>query len=101
MMGAALPEIMKEKDLVPPGFRRIEEGNAVLVVREVWVEAAHQALAPLHRAWSRIAQRRFTAQGRAGIVSCPRGSAPVLNAAMGRLARWFAGATGSPARRSS
>jgi len=63
----------KLEDLVPPGFRRIEEGNAVLVVRDVWAEAVHGVLKPLHQAWARIAQRRFTAQGRTGIVSFPLG----------------------------
>ncbi len=72
-MGVPVSEITKAEDLVPPGFRRIEEGNAVLVVREVWAEAAHRVFAPLYQAWARIAQRRFSAQGRAGIVSFPLG----------------------------
>jgi tRNA A-37 threonylcarbamoyl transferase component Bud32 len=73
MMGVPVSEMTKGEALVPPGFRRIEEGNAVLVAREEFAEAAHRVFAPLYQAWARIAQRRFTAQGRAGIVSFPLG----------------------------
>jgi hypothetical protein len=72
-MGAPVSEIREAEELVPPGFRRIEEGDAVLVAREAWAEAVHRVFAPLYQAWARIAQRRFTAQGRAGIVSFPMG----------------------------
>ena len=68
-----MSEIATQHDLTPPGFRRIEEGNAVLIVREVLAEPVHRVLKPLYQAWTRIAQRRFAAQGRAGVVSFPLG----------------------------
>lgn len=60
---------------VPPGFQRMQERSAVLIVRQEYAEAVHRALAPLHQAWARIAQRRFSARGRAGIVAFPLGAA--------------------------
>lgn len=74
-----MAEKKRDEPAVPPGFRRIEEGDVLLVVREEWAQAAQRVFAPLHQAWARIAQRRFTAHGRAGIVSFPLGKElPVL-----------------------
>lgn len=58
---------------VPPGFTEIRERNTRLIVRAEMAEAVAKALHPLHQAWVRFAQRRFTAQGRAGVVSVPLG----------------------------
>ena len=79
MIGASVAEEKQIESAVPPGFRRIEEGNVLMVVREEWAQAAQRAFAPLNQAWARIAQRRFTAHGRAGIVSFPLGrNLPVM-----------------------
>jgi len=64
----AKPEIS-----LPPGFERIEEESSLLVVRREWAEQVYAVLSPLYQAWGRIASRRFTARGRAGIVSFPLG----------------------------
>jgi len=45
----------------------------LLAVKDAYAEPVRRALSPLHQAWARIAQRRFTARGRAGIVSFPLG----------------------------
>ncbi len=58
---------------VPEGFERIDEGVSFLVVRKEWAAQVRRALSPLDRAWERMAQRRFTARGRSGVVSVPLG----------------------------
>ena len=65
---------------VPAGFRCIEERTAFLLVRQEWAEPVRKALGPFHHAWTRFGQRRFTARGRAGIVSLPLGGnlAPMM-----------------------
>ena len=45
----------------------------MLVVRETYAGPVEKALSPLHQAWTRIGQRRFTARGRTGIVTFPLG----------------------------
>jgi len=62
-------------DRMLPGFERIEEGGVILMVRKAYAEQICDALGPLHQAWERIAQRRFTARGRVGIVSLSLGKA--------------------------
>lgn len=54
---------------LPDGYERRQEGNAFLVVRKEYAEGVIRALSPLYQAWARIAQRRFTARGRAGVAS--------------------------------
>ena len=56
---------------IPAGFRCLEGRNAFLVVRQDMADAVRKALGPFHHAWTRFNQRRFTAQGRAGIVTLP------------------------------
>ena len=58
---------------VPPGFQRIEQADVLLLVRKECADEVRAVFAPLHQAWARIGQRRFTARGRAGIVSFPLG----------------------------
>jgi len=58
---------------LPAGFTEIEERGARLIVRDDLAAAVRRALGPLYQAWSRIAQRRFTTMGRAGVVSIPLG----------------------------
>lgn len=58
---------------VPPGFTMVRQGGTRLVVREELAGLVRRALGSLYHAWSRIAQRRFTARGRAGVVSIPLG----------------------------
>lgn len=66
---------MKDADtLLPPGFHEVREGGARLAVRDELLEPVRKALGPLYHAWSRIAQRRFTASGRSGVVSFPLGN---------------------------
>lgn len=57
----------------PAGFLRIQEGRFLLVVREELAKAVCNVFAPFHQAWTRISQRRFSAHGRAGVVSLPLG----------------------------
>ena len=54
---------------VPAGFERRQEGDTLLIVRRELADPVQRALSPLHQAWSRIAQRRFTARGRAGVAT--------------------------------
>jgi len=58
---------------LPPDFTEIREAGARLIVRKDLAKPVTRALGPLYQAWSRIAQRRFTARGRAGVVSMPLG----------------------------
>lgn len=58
---------------VPPGFARVQDGRFLLVAREELAEAVKKAFTPFYRAWMRIAQRRFSARGRGGVVSIPLG----------------------------
>jgi tRNA A-37 threonylcarbamoyl transferase component Bud32 len=55
----------------PSGYERIEEGDAVLVVKAEYAEPVRRVFSPIYQAFARIAQRRFTARGRTGIVTFP------------------------------
>jgi len=57
----------------PPGYERLDEGDAFLVVRRELAEPVVRAFSPMHQVWERIGQRRFTARGRAGVASFPLG----------------------------
>lgn len=67
--------------VIPDGFERRDEQGVLLIVRRDLADAVHKALSPLRQAWSRMAQRRFSARGRTGVVSFPLGEArPVMMA---------------------
>lgn len=53
----------------PSGYSRFEEGDALLVVKTEHADAIRRIFTPLYQSFARIAQRRFTARGRAGIVT--------------------------------
>lgn len=54
---------------IPPGFTRITEKGAQLVVRTDLADTVSEAFRPLPEAWVRLRSRAFTARGRAGVVS--------------------------------
>lgn len=65
-----------EKDIdivIPDGFERRDDQGTLLIVRRDLAEPVGKALSPLRQVWSRMAQRRFSARGRTGVVSFPLG----------------------------
>lgn len=63
---------------VPGGFEQVTEGPAILVARQEYIKPIRKVFSPLYQAWARMAQRRFSARGRAGIVSFPLGDGPAM-----------------------
>ncbi len=65
--------------VIPEGFERVADPAVLLIARSEYADAIRKALSPLRQAWSRMAQRRFSARGRTGVVSFPLGAGrPVM-----------------------